>query len=70
MTFASESSLKTMQTGLLYFENEFGSKKPGRDLRVGVHQRAADAGHVSGAQQGRHRGHDRRRRERMMGDVL
>ena len=26
MTFVSKSSLKTMQTGLLYFENEFGSK--------------------------------------------
>ena len=26
MTFAGKSSLKTMQTGLLYFENEFGSK--------------------------------------------
>ena len=29
MTFASKSSLKTMQTGLLYFENEFGSKNWG-----------------------------------------
>lgn len=29
MTFVSKSSLKTMQTGLLYFENEFGSKNWG-----------------------------------------
>ena len=29
MTFISRSSLKTVQTGLLYFENEFGSKNWG-----------------------------------------
>ena len=29
MTFISKSSLKTVQTGLLYFENEFGSKNWG-----------------------------------------
>lgn len=29
MTFVSKSSLKTMQTGLLYFEDEFGSKNWG-----------------------------------------
>ena len=26
MTFISDSKLKTIQTGLLYFENEFGTK--------------------------------------------
>ena len=29
MTFVSKASLKTMQTGLLYFEDEFGTKNWG-----------------------------------------
>ena len=39
MTFISNSKLKTIQTGLLYFENEFGTKRLGSNFCVNRYQR-------------------------------
>ena len=38
MTFISDSALKTVQTGLLYFSDEFGSKELGCNLRFCIHE--------------------------------
>lgn len=42
MTFISDSSLKTVQTGLLYFSDEFGGKNWGGNFRIGFFECVPD----------------------------
>ena len=64
MTFISDSSLKTVQTGLLYFSDEFGGKT-GVQFRIGVSECIPDVDLIHSIEQESNGRNDRRCSQRI-----